>query len=69
MSPERVSPLEESLRDPLPGVKKQLGQEYEGFPEELIEDVAKHALDSLSSARVKEFVPILAWATSSRGAS
>ena len=57
MSADRPSPFEEPLRDPLPGVKKQLSEE----PEEQIEEVAKRALDDLSSVRVKEFIPILAW--------
>jgi hypothetical protein len=61
MSPERTNPFEESLRDPLAGVKKQLREEYEALPEERIEEAAKHALDDLASAKVQEFVPILAW--------
>jgi hypothetical protein len=61
VSPDHPSPFEEPLRDPLPGVKKQLWDEYEDLPEELIEGVAKQALDELASVRVKEFVPIIAW--------
>ena len=61
MSPNRPSPFEEPLRNPLRGVKQQLREEYEELPEERIDEVAKHALDDFSSARVKEFIPILAW--------
>ena len=61
MRSDRPSPFEEPLRDPLPGVKKQLREEYEEVPEERIEEVAKRALDDLASVRVKEFIPILAW--------
>jgi hypothetical protein len=61
MSLERLSPLEEALKDPLPGVKKQLAQEYDGLPHEKIDEVAKKALDELAEARVREFVPVIAW--------
>jgi hypothetical protein len=61
MKPERRSPLEEALKDPLPGVRKQLKQEYEQLPEQQIDKAARHGLERLSGARVREFVPILAW--------
>ena len=51
MSPDRSSPLEEALKDPLPGVKKQLAEEYEGLAEEKIDQAAKQALDELAEAR------------------
>ena len=49
------------MRDPLPGVKKQLQTEYEDLPEERIDEVAKHPVERFSGARVKEFVSVLAW--------
>jgi hypothetical protein len=61
MRQERRSPLEESLKDPLPGVKKQLAEEYEDLPDWQIDEVAKQALDDLAEARVRDFVPLLAW--------
>jgi hypothetical protein len=61
MGPDRPSPLEEALKDPLPGVKKQLAQEYEYLPDEAIDEAAKQAVDELAEARVREFVPVIAW--------
>lgn len=61
MRPERWSPLEEALKTPLPGLTKQLKEEYEGVAEDKIEEVAQEALDELAEARVREFVPIMAW--------
>jgi hypothetical protein len=49
------------LKDPLPGLKKQLRSEYDQLPEERIDRVAKHALDKYAAAKVREFVPVLAW--------
>jgi hypothetical protein len=53
--------LEEALKDPLPGVMKQLKEEHEELPEQKIDKAARHGLERLSGARVREFVPILAW--------
>jgi hypothetical protein len=58
---ERISPLEESIKDPLPRLKKQLTEEFEGQPDELIDQAAKHSLDRYRSAKVREFVSIFAW--------
>jgi hypothetical protein len=58
---ERVSPLEDGFKDPLPRLKKQLTEEFEGQPEDLIDQAAKHSLDRFKSAPVREFVPIFAW--------
>ena len=58
---ERRSPPEEVLRDPMPGLKKQLSEEFEAQPEDSIEQAAKHALDRLKGVPVREFVPIFAW--------
>jgi len=61
MSPDRSSPLEEAIRDPLPGLRKQLADEYEGLPDEEIDQAAQQALDELAEAKVREFVPVIAW--------
>jgi hypothetical protein len=61
MSPERWSPLEEALKSPLPRLKRQLEEEYEEVPEEKIDESAKQALYEFAQARVREFVPIMAW--------
>ncbi len=61
MAQERTSPLEQALRDPLPGLRKQLTEEFEGQPEDLIEQAAKQALDRYKTVPVREFVPIFAW--------
>jgi hypothetical protein len=54
-------PKQEPLKDPLPGLKKQLRSEYDQLPEERIDQVAKHSLDKYAAAKVREFVPVLAW--------
>jgi hypothetical protein len=56
-----LDPKQEPLKDPLPGLKKQLRSEYEELPEEWIDQVAKHSLDKYAAAKVREFVPVLAW--------
>jgi hypothetical protein len=56
-----LDPKQEPLKDPLPGLKKQLRSEYEELPEERIDQVAKHSLDKYAAAKVREFVPVLAW--------
>ena len=61
MFQERSNPMEESIRNPLPRLEKQLAEEYEAVPEDRIHEVAKQALDELADARVREFVPIFAW--------
>lgn len=61
MDRTHLDPKQEPLKDPLPGLKKQLRSEYDGLPEERIEQVAKHSLDKYAAARVQEFVPLLAW--------
>ena len=61
MAQERISPLEESIKEPLPRLKKELTEEFEGRPEVLIDQAAKHSLDRYKSAKVREFVPIFAW--------
>ena len=61
MAQERISPLEEGFKNPLPRLKKQLSEEFEGQPPDLIDRAAQHSLDRYRSAKVREFVPIFAW--------
>lgn len=56
-----LDPKQQPVKDPLPGLKKQLEAEYEDLPQKRIDDVARHSVERLSGARVKEFVPVLAW--------
>ena len=61
MSP-RGGQIGEAIRDPLPGLRAQLVNEYRGlFPPEEIDEVAKQALDEFRSARIREYVPVFAW--------
>ena len=55
------STLDASTRDPLQRLRKQLAEEYRDQPGDRIDEAAKHALDRLGGARVREFVPIFAW--------
>ena len=52
MAQERISPLEESIRDPLPRLKEQLIEEFEGQREDLIDHAAKHSLERYKGAKV-----------------
>jgi hypothetical protein len=61
MSSMSKSTLEASPRDPLQRLREQLAQEYRDQPGDRIDEAAKHALDRLGGARVREFVPIFAW--------
>lgn len=61
MNRRLLDPKQEPIRDALPGVKKQLETEYGDLPEERVDEVAKHSVERFSGARVKEFVPVLAW--------
>ena len=54
-------PIRKPLKDPLPGLKKELKSEYQDLPDERIDQVARHALDKYAPARVQDFVPVLAW--------
>ena len=60
MSP-RGDPRQEPIKNPFPGLKKQLEEEYRGLPESKIDEVARQALGEFAGVRVREFVPILAW--------
>jgi hypothetical protein len=53
--------LDASTRDPLQRLRKQLAEEYRDQPGDRIDEAARHALDRLGGARVKDFVPIFAW--------
>ena len=61
MSTVATSRPEASTRDPLPRLRKQLAEEYRDQPGDRIDEAAKHALDRFGGAKVREFVPILAW--------
>jgi hypothetical protein len=59
MSP---GPTDQGRADPLPGLRKQLEEEYgDRVPPETIEIVARQSLGAYQSARVREFVPVFAW--------
>jgi len=60
MSP-RGDPRQEPIKNSFPGLKKQLEEEYRGLPESKIDEVARQALGEFDGARVREFVPVLAW--------
>jgi hypothetical protein len=60
MSP-RGDPRQEPIKNPFPGLKKRLEEEYRGLPESKIDEVARQALGEFEGVRVREFVPILAW--------
>jgi hypothetical protein len=51
----------ESIKDPLQRLREQLAEEYRDQPGDRIDEAAKHALDRFGGAKVREFVPILAW--------
>lgn len=61
MNRSLLDPKQEPIKDPLPGLKRQLETEYENLPPERIDQVARHSVGRFSGARVKEFVPVLAW--------
>ena len=65
MSP-RGDPRQEPIKNPFPGLKKQLEEEYRGLPESKIDEVARQALGEFEGVRVREFVPILAWRRASK---
>jgi hypothetical protein len=61
MAPRRT-PADETIRDPLPGLRGQLVSEFgEAVPRERIEQAAEQAFHQFDSVRIREFVPILAW--------
>jgi hypothetical protein len=61
MMPEGNNPREQAIRDPLLGLRKQLAEEYRDQPDDRMDEAAKHAVERLGGAKVREFVPILAW--------
>lgn len=61
MSAQRSNQKQEAIKDLLPRLRKQLEEEYEDLPEGKAHAVAKQALDELAEARVRDFVPIMAW--------
>jgi hypothetical protein len=61
MGPRRT-PTKDAVRDPLPGLSEQLAGEYGGIvPRQKIDRAAKEALGEREGARIREFVPVLAW--------
>jgi hypothetical protein len=61
MAPRRTS-ADETVRDPLPGLRAQLLDEFgAAVPPERLEQAAEQALHQLDSARVREYVPVFAW--------
>jgi hypothetical protein len=53
MMPEGNSPREQAIRDPLPGLRKQLAEEYRDQPDDRIDEAAKHAVERLGGAKVR----------------
>jgi hypothetical protein len=54
--------LRRNTSDPLPELRARLARHYgDTVPEELIDLAAREAIDDLSSARIREFVPVFAW--------
>lgn len=52
----------QSVTDPLPGLRRQLAEEYGGdVPLETIEKVAEQSLGEFRGAKVRDFVPVFAW--------
>jgi|UniRef100_UPI0039C99942 hypothetical protein len=56
-----MNALEGAGRDSLPGLKKQLSEEYGDQTEDRIDQAARHGLDRLADVRVRGFVGIFAW--------
>jgi hypothetical protein len=49
-------------REPLLELQEQLAREFVGVvPREAIDEVAKDALEEFEGARIRAFVPVLAW--------
>jgi hypothetical protein len=49
------------IGDPLRGLVEQLKDAHGDLPDEQIKDVAEHSLDRFAKARIRNFVPVLAW--------
>ena len=49
------------IREPLRGLVEQLMDAHSDLPDEQITEVAKHSLDRFAKARIRYFVPVLAW--------
>ena len=62
MNKTLLDPKQEPLiKDPLPGLVKELKEAHAELPDEQIDEVAKHSIDRFENARIREFVPVLAW--------
>jgi hypothetical protein len=52
----------ETKREPLRELQEQLAREFVGVvPREAIDEAAKGALQEFEGARIRSFVPVLAW--------
>ena len=49
------------IGDPLRGLVEQLKDAHGDLPDEQLRDVAKHSLDRFAKARIRNFVPVLAY--------
>jgi hypothetical protein len=54
------------IGDPLRGLVEQLKDAHGDLPDEQLRDVAKHSLDRFAKARIRNFVPVLAYGHAQR---
>jgi Protein of unknown function (DUF3562) len=60
--PGAIMPSDHSKEDQLARVRGQLEAEYgETLPRERIDRAAEEAVAALSDARIRDFIPLLAW--------
>jgi hypothetical protein len=61
MSP-RDTLMTDAIRNPLPGLCRQLEGEFgDVLSKQTIDAAAEHALGELEGARIREYVPVFAW--------
>jgi len=57
-----AQPSDHQITDPLPGLRKQLTDEYgDSVPADVIDLVARQSLGEFQTAKVRDFVPVFAW--------
>ena len=57
-----AQPHDHPIADPLPGLRKQLTDEYgDSVPADVIDLVARQSLGEFQKAKVRDFVPVFAW--------
>jgi hypothetical protein len=57
-----AQPADHPISDPLPGLRKQLADEYgDSVPADTIDLVARQSLGEFQAARIRDFVPVFAW--------